>query len=69
MTYVLIETGARLSEICGLRPEDIRLNHKVPHIHIRPEQKRELKTETSARDIPLVGVARIAMMAALDGFP
>ncbi|MEM6415586.1 MAG: tyrosine-type recombinase/integrase [Pseudomonadota bacterium] len=69
MIFVLIETGARLSEICGLRPEDIRLNHKVPHLHIRPEQKRELKTKTSARDIPLVGAARIAMMAAPEGFP
>lgn len=39
--YLLIETGARLSELVNLRPEDIRLNAKVPHIAIRPEQNRE----------------------------
>jgi len=47
--YLLIETGARLSELVNLRPGDIRLDHDVPHIHIRPEQNRELKTDDSER--------------------
>jgi integrase len=67
--YLLIETGARLSELVNLRPEDIRLNAKVPHIAIRPEQNRELKTDDSRREIPLVGVAEIAMRACPEGFP
>lgn len=66
--YLLIETGARLSEIVNLRKEDIRLNANVPHIAIRPEQKRELKTEDSRREIPLVGIAEIAMRACPEGF-
>jgi len=66
--YLLIETGARLSEIVNLRPEDIRLNAKVPHIYIRPEQNRELKTDDSEREIPLVGVALPALHACPEGF-
>ena len=67
--YVLIETGCRTSEICNLLPDDIKLTAKVPYIRIRPRQDREIKTETSIRDIPLVGVALEAMRAAPEGFP
>jgi integrase len=66
--YLLIETGARPSEIVNLRPEDIRLEHDVPHILIRPEQNRELKTGDSERQIPLVGVALPAMKLCPHGF-
>lgn len=66
--YLLIETGARLSEVVNLRPEDIRLDHDVPHIHIRAEQNRELKTGDSQREIPLVGVALPAMRLCPNGF-
>lgn len=66
--YLLIETGARLSEVVNLRPEDIRLEHEVPHIHIRAEQNRELKTDDSRREIPLVGVAQPAMKLCPNGF-
>ncbi len=68
LIYLLIETGARLSELVNLQSEDIRLNAKVPHIAIRPEQNRELKTEDSRREIPLVGVAEIAMRSCPEGF-
>lgn len=67
--FLLIETGARLSELVNLRADDIRLNGAVPHIFIRPEQNRELKTDDSKREIPLVGVAEPAMRACPDGFP
>lgn len=68
MIYVLIETGARMSEICNLMPEDIRLEEAVPFISIRPRDDRELKTPDSERDIPLVGVALEAMKITPDGF-
>lgn len=68
MIYVLIETGARLSEICNLRPEQIRLAAVVPHIEIKAID-RELKTVTSKRQIPLVGVALEAMKCSPEGFP
>lgn len=66
--YTLIETGARLSEIVNLMPEDIKLTHDVPHISIRPQQNRQLKTPDSEREVPLVGVALIAMQACPYGF-
>lgn len=64
----LIETGARLSEIVNLMPEDIHLDVKVPYISIRPRLHRELKTPDSERDIPLVGVALLAMQVCPQGF-
>jgi len=66
--YILIETGARMSEICNLLPEDIMLGHDVPHVSIKPRQNRELKTPDSERDIPLVGCALAAMKLCPNGF-
>jgi len=68
MIYVLTETGARMSEICNLMPEDIRLNETVPYIAIQSRQNRELKTPDSEREIPLVGVALEAMKLCPNGF-
>jgi len=66
--FLIIETGLRPAEACNLRRETIVLDHPVPHVRIRPDG-RELKTEHSARDIPLVGVALMAMKLQPDGFP
>lgn len=64
IVYALIETGCRPSEIANLLPEDIRLGDAVPHIRIRPRKGREIKTQTSIREIPLVGVSLEAMKRA-----
>lgn len=66
--YVIAETGMRLSETCNLTAETIRLDEAVPYVMIRPEGRR-MKTEQSERDIPLVGVALMAMQAQPHGFP
>jgi len=66
--YILIETGARMSEICNLMPEDINLTDDVPHIYIKPRPDRELKTPDSERKIPLVGCALVAMHTCPMGF-
>lgn len=72
IVYMLIETGCRPSEIINLRPEDIKLDAGVPHISIRARnsgaEKRELKTDTSERDIPLVGTALEAAKRAPNAF-
>lgn len=60
LIYAMTETGARISELVGLEKEDICLNHEIPHIRIRPNQTRLLKTPQSERDIPLVGAAHYA---------
>ncbi|NKD88198.1 tyrosine-type recombinase/integrase [Haematospirillum sp. 15-248] len=57
LVAILVETGARPGEICGLEPEDILLEGPVPHIKIRPNAVRAIKTSQSRRDIPLVGAA------------
>lgn len=65
---VMINTGARPSEIVNLRAQHIHLMANIPHIQVRPDD-RELKTEFSWRDIPLVGISLEAMRAFPDGFP
>lgn len=69
IVYALIETGCRPSEIANLEPDDIRLACDVPHIRIRPGKARELKTRSSIRDIPLLGVSLAAFREAPRGFP
>jgi integrase len=66
--YVIAETGLRLSEAVNLSRETIRLNAAVPHLCVAPEG-RHIKTDESRREIPLVGVALMAMRAQPDGFP
>ncbi|HQU70356.1 MAG TPA: tyrosine-type recombinase/integrase [Albidovulum sp.] len=51
------DTGARLSEILGLRPEDVVLETEMPHIVVQRHEGRRLKTAASERVIPLVGEA------------
>ena len=46
---ILYYTGARLSEIAGLRADDLRYDR----ILIRPSTERSLKTTASEREIPL----------------
>lgn len=67
--FAIADTGCRPSEIVGLRPEDIKLDAKIPHIKIRPYDGHELKTRESERDIPLVGCALWAFTHCPTGFP
>lgn len=72
LVLVLVETGARQSEITDIAPDYIHLDEEIPYISIRRQKgefARELKNKTSARDIPLVGVALEAMKRHPDGFP
>lgn len=52
-------TGARLSEIIGLRKEDVDLQTQV--IRIYPYSKRSLKNKKSIRNVPLVPTAFLAI--------
>ena len=60
---LLGETGCRISEIVGLRVEDIDLESAV--IHIRSHAHRGLKTASSERTLPLVGAALEALSTVL----
>jgi hypothetical protein len=45
----------RLSEACGLLVSDIHLDTTTPYIDLVEHPWRRLKTESSKRQIPLVG--------------
>jgi integrase len=66
--YVVAETGLRLSEVVNLTEGAICLDAPIPHVKILPEGRR-LKTEDSAREIPLVGAALAAIRLHPTGFP
>jgi integrase len=69
----MIETGARPSELCNLDRSTILLDAEIPHISVEPradpDDPREIKTDSSVRLIPLVGVALAVFKAHPDGFP
>jgi len=54
---IISDTGMRLAEAVGLKAEDIILNSNTPHILLKPNEKRRLKTKQSERSIPLVGAS------------
>lgn len=68
--HIMVETGLRPSEICGLQPDDILLGSNVPHVKVvGGPGRRRLKTPYSQRDMPLIGVSLEAMRAHPKGFP
>lgn len=73
IVLVVAEIGARPSEICNLRTDAIVLDHEIPHLKIEPrddpDDPREIKTESSVRVVPLVGLALAVMRAHPSGFP
>ncbi len=54
---MMINTGARPSEILGVKPSDIFLDQDIPFIRIEPNDWGSLKNPQSRREIPLVGVS------------
>lgn len=63
---ILIDTGARLSEVAGLSIDDIRLRHSTPHLRIQVHPWRRLKSAHSVREVPLVGIALWAARRVLE---
>jgi len=57
---LVINTGMRPVEAIGLELCDIDLQHEVPHVIIRQNSVRVLKTKHSERNIPLTGVSLVA---------
>lgn len=73
IAYMVAATGARPSEIANLDAPVIILNAPVPHVFISPrmdpDDPREIKTRSSTRVIPLVGLALAVMRRFPSGFP
>ena len=57
LVALISDTGMRLSEAVGLRHQDLKLDHEVPHVALVPHPTRRLKTDSSERVIPLVGAS------------
>lgn len=56
MTLIVLY-GGRISEIAGLRMQDVFLELDHPYLAIVPHEARTLKTKNSKRDFPLIGKA------------
>lgn len=52
-----IDLGLRLAEAAGLALEDLHLDGAIPYVSVRPHPWRSLKTPSSKRDVPLVGIS------------
>ena len=62
---MLSDSMCRLAEIIGLRKDEVFLEADIPHIHVKPNEVRRLKTKTSERFVPLVGAALWAAKRAM----
>ena len=54
---LLVNTGMRPVEAIGLELDDILLDVEVPHVHVRKNATRGLKTDHSERLLPVLGVS------------
>ncbi len=61
LIHLMVDTGMRISEACGLKVTDVHLDVETPHITLRRNDVRELKTKSSERLIPLVGASLSSM--------
>jgi len=67
LAHLMLETGLRVNECCGLKVEDVILDADTPYVVIQRNPFRRLKTRSSRRYIPLVGVALSAMVRECKG--
>lgn len=65
LIHLMLDTGMRVKECCGLMVTDVKLDAETPHITLYRNAIRSLKTKNSRRLIPLVGAALDAMRQAV----
>jgi integrase len=66
LIQLMLDTGMRVSECCGLMVKDIKLEAETPYLEIYRNNVRDLKTKNSRRLIPLVGSSLSAMQEAVE---
>lgn len=66
LVALVSDTGLRLSEAVGLVREDVDIDGPHPHVLIRPNPWRRLKTKGSERVVPLVGAAQWSVRRAME---
>jgi integrase len=57
LVAIIFDSGMRLSEAAGLMIDDLKLEADIPYIDLKPHPQRRLKTASSERKIPLVGLS------------
>ena len=57
LVSLIMDSGMRLSEAAGLMNSDIYLDDEIPHITVKTHPHRRLKTASSQRKIPLIGMS------------
>ena len=57
LVAIIFDTGMRLSEAAGLMIDDLKFEGPLPHINLIPHPHRRLKTASSERQIPLIGMS------------
>jgi len=57
LVAIIFDSGMRLSEAAGLMLSDLYLDEETPYINLKPHPHRRLKTPSSERKIPLVGMS------------
>ena len=63
---IISDSGMRLSEAAGLIVSDIHLSAAIPHVSVKEHAWRQLKTSSSTRDIPLIGMSLWGMEQAIS---
>lgn len=63
---LLVNTGMRPVEAIGLELYDVVLDHEIPHVHVRKNATRGLKTAHSERLLPLLGVSLLAAQGLVE---
>jgi len=57
LVAIICDTGIRLSEAAGLMLTDLCIDADTPYIDLKPHPHRRLKTVSSERKIPLIGLS------------
>lgn len=64
--HLLVNIGMRPVEAIGLELDDVILEYDIPHVHVRKNATRGLKTAHSERLLPLLGVSLWAARELVD---
>jgi integrase len=66
LAVVMSHTGMRIAEAVGLRRSDCKVSSGIRYLLIEPHGARSLKTKTSKREVPIVGLAEQAIDSLLQ---
>ena len=69
IALLMLATGCRTGEMAGLKIGEVKLSGNIPYLEIRHNSIRQVKTDSSERDVPVVGSALERLRAYLSKHP